>query len=235
MDLDLLLSELKKNKDPGTGLGIASQAVNGINELVVDAGRGKFPWSRIPGKGTKGELWYRNRLYWLKTIPLDGDGCFIALHSESPVYQKNKKGRWPADLFGLFHERQTTMLCVIELKAGTAGDNVLYAIVEGARNLHLLRQAHPALVKSWVAAGKADRNAWGKGNPLAEVSKKRTKLIILGDWAWIKAQGKWKGAAKTLRGLLANSLKQDLSIHCLNKNAKPASKPHALLPVWRRL
>lgn len=239
-DLLELEKNLLKERDPKKGLSIAKEIMGLIGGLKIEQ-RGKNPSPfRYPGKGTKGELWFRNRLLWLRTIPLEKDISFMITHSEPAVYYQGKGGRNSADLLGIWHSNKSTKLGVAELKAGKNGNHVLYAIMEGVRNTYLNRQACKRLYSGWSDAishhlkkkgeGAFWANVWNKGNPFHD-SLKKTHLIIIGDVEWINAQKEWQAESKKLIKDICKKFGYETSIYSLNKKAKPASKPYVLLPL----
>lgn len=206
-------------------------------EVIADAegfnplARGKIKFDRTPGPGTKGELWLRNSLAWLKTIPLQPGHCFVNLHAESPIYLTPSGGRsFSADLLGLSYRNNGARFCAVELKYGASGDNLVYAITEGAVNLVLSRKNLPALLNHWKQYSGA-RAAWRAGNPFAGI--KKSDLVILGDYSWIEANRTLKTAAGRLIRQLKQNLGIDTFVFYFAKGVKPGSKPYRLLSVNR--
>ena len=79
--------KLQRARTPKEGLSIAKEILSNrlINKLEL-AGRGGLPNPlRHVGRGARGELWFRNKLLWLRTIPLENDTTFMITHAEAPV------------------------------------------------------------------------------------------------------------------------------------------------------
>jgi len=236
----------KEKKDANNALFIARDilAQNLINNLTI-AERGEHPdFLRYPNAARRGEEWFRNRLLWLRTIPLEKDISFMITHSETAVYYEGSKGKRSADLLGIWHSGGNTKLGVIELKAGKNGDHVLYAILEGLRNLHLHRKAIGRLRSGWtttlnqrhhVDSEKAFwSRVWNSGNPFPS-NLKNSHLIIIGDSSWIKMQEDWKRQAKIIIKKIKEIFNYETSIYSLNDKAKSNSKPYVLLPLVKWL
>ena len=159
---------LQRARQPEEGLLTATKILSNslIHKLKI-AERGGLPSPlRHVGRGTRGELWFRNRLLWLRTIPLENDVSFMITHAEPAVYYIGKSGRNSADLLGIWHNSTNTKLGLVELKAGRNGDHVLYAIMEGLRNLHLHRKAISRLHNGWDMA--LNRKNLNQKNPGGE-------------------------------------------------------------------
>ena len=209
------------------------------NAVAIDCG-GPDPF-RIPGRGKKGELSFRNSLIALRTVPLYNEESFIITHSEAGVYREGIAGKVSADLLGLWH-KDSTRLCVAELKAGEKGDNIIYALAEGLRNL--LLHASPVgmrrLREGWKNS-KKDKvilNAWGKGNPFmgGKGRLKKLCLLVIGDEAWILQQSVHRGSAEKVISIIKKRfLNLDVQVYSFNKKAKPDSKPYMLLPLRKWL
>jgi len=236
--------KLQRARTPKEGLSIAKEILSNrlINKLEL-AGRGGLPNPlRHVGRGARGELWFRNKLLWLRTIPLENDTTFMITHAEAPVYYKGNSGRNSADLLGIWHNVANTKLGVVELKAGRNGDHVLYAIMEGLRNLHLHRKAIKRLREGWDNAldlqnqtgeNKFWSNAWGRSNPF-NPRLVNSHLVIIGDTHWMQAQRKWKKESEEIIKEIKNSFDYETSIYSLN-NAKVLSRPYVLLPLTKWL
>jgi len=241
--LKVLEKKLAREKNPKSGFFIAKDILKLIEKLKIEE-RGEPPNPlRHVGKGTKGELWYRNRLLWLRTIPLEKDISFMITHSEPSVYYKGENGCNSADLLGIWHSKASTKLGVAELKAGEKGDHMLYAILEGARNAYLHRLAIKRLYSGWSKAlnqspqrgeGLFWASVWNEGNPFNNKLTK-THLIIIGDNKWIQAQEKWNNEAKKITNAIKKIFGFETSIYSLDKKAQPGSKPYVLLPLekWK--
>lgn len=230
-----------ERRDSKKGLSIAEDILklNLINNLIID-GRGNPPSPlRHVGRGTRGELWFRNKLLRLRTIPLEDDISFMITHSEAPAYYKGKRGANRADLLGIWHSSGgNTKLGVIELKAGVRGDHVLYAIMEGLRNLYLHRNAIKRLHSGWsMALNQCHEggwsNAWSRSNPFNK-RLGNSHLIIIGDGSWIGMQENWKNEAKEITEKIKIIFNYETSIYSLN-DCEHYSKPYVLLPLTRWL
>ena len=231
---DNILIRLKKARNPKERSENLEDFLCGLKNLKADFnGRRGEPinFCREPGRGSDGELEFRNRLLWLRTIPLPNDTSFIVLHSESGVYQIDKKGRCSSDLLGLFRSRDTTQFAIAELKYGVQGDHLLYAIAEGLRNVCLHFQGFRRIREGWKVNGKAAQNAWGKTNPFSEISSKSIHLLIIGDSHWArKQQDLFRYVPQSPIVLGKNFPKVTITMYSSKERAKAKSKPHALLP-----
>jgi len=207
-----------------------------INVLVSAAEfqplpRGQIKFDRKPGAGTKGELWLRNSLVWLRTIPLQCGHYFVNLHAESPIYLSSTGGRsFSADLLGLSYKNNGAKLCVVELKSGASGDNLVYAITEGAINLMFSRKNLPQLINHWKQHTEA-RTAWRNGNPFAKL--KKTDLVVLGDYEWFNANKALKASAIQLIKMIKVRLGIDTYVLYFDKGVQSGSKPYRLLNINR--
>jgi len=191
--------------------------------------RGQIKFDRKPGAGTKGELWLRNSLVWLRTIPLQDGHYFVNLHAESPTYLTAAGGRsFSADLLGLSCRNNGARLCVVELKSGAAGDNLIYAIAEGAINLILSRKNLPQLMSHWRQHAEA-RAVWRKRNPFAKL--KKADLVVLGDYSWLDANKSLKAKARQLITAIKTRFGIDTHVLYFDKSVKPGSKPYRLLNI----
>ncbi len=213
--------------------------VEGALEVIADAhtfsplNRGQIDFSRKPGTGTRGELWFRNSLVWLKTIPLEAGHHFINLHSESPIYLKQKGSRsFSTDLLGLSYINNGAKLCAIELKSGISADNLIYAIAEGAINLILSNRNKSKLIAHWKR-NKVDQTAWRKGNPFAKL--KKVSLVVLGDYPWHEANTIHMDSAKILIKAIQRKFKIDTYVLYFKKGIKSNSKPYRLLNIQNML
>lgn len=205
------------------------------SEVLADADkfqplkRGEIKFNRNPGAGTKGELWFRNSLVWLRTIPLQVGHYFINLHAESPIYLNATGGRsFSADLLGLSYKNKGARLCVIELKSGASGDNLIYAIAEGAINLIFSRRNLPQLISHWKKHTEA-QTAWRQGNPFAPL--KNVDLVILGDYEWFTANKSFELTAVQLMKSIKSQFGIDTYVLYFDKAVKPGSKPYRLLNI----
>lgn len=234
----------KEKRDSKKALSIAKEILERklIDNLMI-AERGNPPSPlRSVGKGARGELWFRNKLLWLRTIPLENDISFMITHSEPPVYYKGKTGRNSADLLGIWHSRGNTKLGVVELKAWSrSSDHILYAIMEGLRNLHLHRKAIKRLHSGWVKALNQPRqsseelfwsNVWSKANPFNS-NLDKSHLIIIGNNKWIQAQESWESGVREITKEIQEKFNYETSIYSLNGAVK--SKPYVLLPLTKWL
>jgi len=225
--------QLAENRDSLKKLPSVETAIN----VLVSAAefqplpRGQIKFDRKPGAGTKGELWLRNSLVWLRTIPLQCGHYFVNLHAESPIYLTSTKGRsFSADLLGLSYKNDGAKLCVVELKSGASGDNLVYAIAEGGINLILSRKNLPQLMNHWRQHAEA-RAAWRKGNPFAKLEK--ADLVVLGDYAWLEANKSLKAKAGQLIKAIKARFGIDTYVLYFDKSVKPGSKPYRLLNISR--
>lgn len=228
---------LQKEKNPKVALGLADSILCDWQSLTHE-GRGKHPNPlRVPEAGWKSrELTLRNKLYWLRTIPLRQGEIFISTHIEAGVYRKGSLKRRSADLVGLFCNNRGAKLCVVELKAGKSGNNVIYAIIEGFYNLYLHQQGKNRLQEGWNEyvknsgeEGKLWRQAWRKSNPFNE-RLVRSQVLVIGDYDWSQAQEKYKQEAMNLCNKIKKDYECGVAVYSTNK-AKPLSKPYCLLPL----
>ncbi len=246
------LKSLKKTSSIAEAMEKAREMIKELAKLKAED-KGKLPDPlRYPGRGQKGELWFRNRLFWLRTIPLDGDSAFIATHSEPSASQSDRRGRCPSDLLGLFRGKIdnsiTTALAIAELKAGGKGDHLIYAVMQASRNAVLQEKGLERLAKGWKKnvtskKGKGEgelpfwNRVWGKGNPFGKLSEGVVVVLIIGDKPWFDAQKKYLEPVCELRKEL-KELKEKIPLlhilfYQLADNAKHDSKPYALLPLGR--
>ena len=246
-----------KKLDPQDALQAASALLPELKDLKLDDGRGQHPDPlRYPGRGQHGELWLRNRLFWLRTIPLDDSSAFIATHLEYPAYLKDA-GKRPSDLLGLFrgkiNKTITTALAVVELKASrgttSADDNLIYAILEASRNALLNYQGLQRLQDGWkehIASPTEapERMFWQtvwqedvettNRNPFARLNREgKIVVLIVGDAAWFDGQQPFLDVARKLNDNIRNQIPQlHILFYKLNE-AQPGSSPYSLLPLSR--
>ena len=205
--------------------------------LLANQHRGHgVEFQRVPGSGTTGELNFRNKLFWLKTLPLENGEAFIVLHPEAAGYYEEKKSKYSADLLGLWRAGKTTRFAVAELKAGKNGDPVLYAVAEGLRNLFFLWQERTKLGALWMKYMKkcvqdevVPENVWGRGHPFAEFDMKNLCLLIIGDESWRKSQSACMDDVP--REVKLGNLNVKVAVYSTPPRAKAQSKPHILLPL----
>ena len=207
-----------------------------INVLVSAAEfqplpRGQIKFDRKPGAGTKGELWLRNSLVWLRTIPLQCGHYFVNLHAESPIYLNPTGGRsFSTDLLGLSYKNNGAKLCAVELKSGVGGDNLIYAITEGAINLIFSCKNAPQLINHWKDH-KEIRTIWRKANPFTRL--KKAELVILGDYAWFDANKSLKASALQLKTTIKARFGIDTYVCYFDKGVQTNSSPYRLLNINR--
>ena len=237
--IDRLLAELKKARTAEDRKNKFQACLSAMKELEIDltGRRGKITFKRTPGEGQKGELRFRNRLLGLRTIPLEDESYFIALHAEAGVYRMNRSGRYSADLLGLFRSPRTTRFGVAELKYGSRGDHLLYATAEGLINIVLHYQGLERLHRGWAECKKdpVTKNAWGQGNPFAGLTKKSIQLLIVGDHSWMEKQRQILDHVhvSTPVNFGASFPKIEIAVYSSNKGARYNSKPYALLPLQK--
>jgi hypothetical protein len=239
--MDKILKKLKrKSNDANTSLNLLC-AFNENLLKTLPQNKGKGPdFSRLPGNGTRGELRFRNKLFWLRTIPLENNSTFIALHSETGGYYSEKKGKYSADLLGICHKSNpaTTQFALAELKAGKSGDPIFYAVAEGLRNIYLHWQGIERLSCIWSKwSKKSIKNAeirgsvWGSGNPFNRLDMKNICLLIIGDHSWAEAQ---RDRVKYVPiEIKLNGINVEISVYSLAARGKDRSNPYMLLPLKR--
>lgn len=228
-------------------LRICKALIEAYKELrIID--KGQFPDPlRYPGKGKRGELWFRNRLLWLRTIPLSNNASFIITHGEAAVYydfDRHGKGKKAsADCLGIWRKAGSTKLCIAELKAGK-GDNIAYALMEGARNAYLHLKAKKRLADGWrkyvenakrnSRGGKFWKLVWGNASPFPMKKLKDVHLLIIGDNVWIQDQKKWGSVVLKIIKLIKKEFGMTVAIYSLNRIAKPLSKAYVMVPLERK-
>lgn len=240
--LDKMLMALSKEKtNPKNGLKLCEKILlllKNVHERTPGENPNPF---RLPKEGSRGELWYRNRLLWLRTIPLEEDTSFIITHSEAAVYRKGKNYRNSADLLGIWRKGKNTKLGIVELKAGKNGEKILYAIMEGTRNAYLHHKAKRRLNKGWddrVINPKKETKESGfwktvwKRNPYPINKLKDTQVIVIGDSMWRDVQtGVWREEAIKIIENIKTTLDIEISVYSLNEKGKDNSSPYCLLPL----
>ena len=235
--LDVILKEFKKLRGADARKHL-DLFINHLGSIKPDE-RGKGPdFKRVPKDGAAGELRFRNKLMWLRTIPLDQNETFIALHAEVGGYYEGKNGRYSADILGIWRSEKTTRFAVAELKAGKGGDPVFYALAEGLRNVYLLWQEQVKLSRKWmeymqllVNKEEFRQSVWGQGSPFNKLDKKNISLLVIGDDSWIQKQG--EGIRHVPEEIVLGNIHVKVSIFSLKAGGKSKSKPYALLPLRR--
>ena len=218
------LDPFKKRSNPHSFADI----LRCVETYKIDKKRGSPPnFLRESGEGSKGELWFRNRLAWLRTIPLSNMECFTFLHDEVGVYAEERSGRCSADLLGLHRTKKTTKLAVVELKYGKNGDILPYACAEGLRNLYLHLQGLSRLADNWKTL---NYTAWHEGNPFAGLAKHKATLLIIGDNEWASAQTDFQHILPQ-KPIKLGPWNIEIAAFASPKGAKHNSKPYALLPL----
>ncbi len=230
MNIDNLLKKL--NKDASREL--FAEFIRGLSLVQVDTKRGAgIHFGRHAGSKA-GELEYSSKCFWLRTLPLDKQECFIALHRESGFYRKGRTARYSADLLGIWRSQNTTRLAVAELKQGAKGDSLAYAVAEGLRNLYLAINARKELCNWWAKTCPEEFKGYVKNyNPFTELSKegKDAQLLILGDRAWIDARVRGKEQFLGKKPIAIGNTMIEVSVYSFSHNGTPRSAPHALLPL----
>jgi len=237
--LDTILKQIKNEKNPDSLKALLEKFKKHLSGISPDI-RGDGPdFSRLPGDGTEGELWFRNKMVWLKTIPLGKGEAFIELHPEASGYYHEKKGKISADILGIWRNEKTTRFAVVELKAGANGDRVFYAIAEGLRNVYLLWQERKKLSilweecnKKYVKDEKIQNSVWRGCNPFNNLDNKNISLLVIGDDSWSQKQNYVNNVPREIK---LNNVNVKIAIYSLNKGGKPRSRPHALLPLKKIL
>jgi len=208
-----------------------NQVFESVKILEQEMRGGPLNFTREPKSGARGELWFRDRLSWLRTIPLSVNECFLVLHKEAGVYGKDKR-KCSADLIGLHRKSNTTLFTIAELKYGKKGDPLPYACAEGLRNLYLHLQGFERLGSGWRKAPPKPKSIWGNGNPFAELAKTRASLLIIGDHDWATAQKR----IMRRRFLPKHPVKLgdwiiEIAVYSSPRGARDNSKPYRLLPM----
>src|SRR5947208_379650 len=97
-EYERLLRKLDRKKLGPETTETTKRLIEFLPLLRVDKNAGKVPpLDRETGQGEKGELWVRNRLHWLRCIPMKPDGAseqfLVILSREFPVflYRKEEK------------------------------------------------------------------------------------------------------------------------------------------------
>jgi len=239
-ELDKILNRIKKAKEfkeQNDLLLNFEDYLLGIKPEERDAGTN---FSRLPKDGRRGELWFRNKLLWLKTIPLEKEVAFVSLHSETGGYYQGKAGKFSADLLGVWRNVRTTQFAVAELKAAKSGDPIFYAVAEGLRNVYLHWLNVKRLSFDWgewmrrcVKNGTMRKSVWMNGNPFNRIDSKNIRLLIIGDDSWIRNQ---RSCIKAVPALIKlGKINVYISVYSLNDGGKHSSKPYALLPLKKIL
>ena len=229
-DLDQLLKKINNKKNCKINFGNFCKELQSIE---ADSERGEgVDFSADRKKGAV-ELGFRDKACLLRTLPLEKDLCFIALCDEAGFYRKNKRGRYSADLLGLWRNRKTTKLAVVELKAGRNGDSLLYAVAEGLRNLYIAWLSLKRLENRWEkTCPKKTKESWGESTPFQKLAKKKAQLVIIGDHSWAKkTQQKEDKKIIKRKPITIGKLEIEVSIYSFANGAKSRSKPYALLPL----
>ena len=133
------LANLKPDRPPDSDT--LKYLVTSLPKLLANRNAGKIPqFGREPRKGSPGELSLRNRLWWLRCLPMANRTHLFLLSPEYPVYEL-PKSRLSIDLLGILkNDRdEVAYTAVIELK--WKSNNPLYALFEVARNAVLLVQS----------------------------------------------------------------------------------------------
>ena len=238
--LDEILNRIKKAKEPKAQNDLLLNFENCLSGIKPEERGAGTNFSRLPGDGRKGELWFRNKLLWLRTIPLEKDVAFVALHSETGGYYPGKDGKFSADLLGIWRNVRTTQFAVAELKAAKSGDPIFYAVAEGLRNVYLHWQNVKRLSCNWgewrrecVKEEIMPKSVWMNGNPFNRLDPKNIRLLIIGDDSWIRKQ---RSCIKAVPARIKlGKINVYVSVYSLNDGGKHNSKPYALLPLKKIL
>lgn len=242
---EILIMEAMEKAGNGQKLEKAKEALAMIKMFKADATRGSVQFLRDPGQGKEGELWFRNKLLWMKTLPLNRDELFLTLCGEAGVYREGWSPRYSADLLGLWHDASHTRLCVIELKACKGKKNelstqsILYAMIEGCRNLLLFSQSMPRLRRDWMnkfiqsELGKANSSVW-RQSPFQR-NLTNFHLVVMGDSNWRLKQKGVMGIAEELSKYINDEFKIKTDAYSFPAQAESKSSPYMLFPLKKFL
>jgi hypothetical protein len=237
--LDEILNQIRQASEVETQKRLLLKDFKKCLLEILPEKKGKGPdFSRLPKDGKDGELWFRNKLLWLRTIPLEDNKAFIALHAETGGYYQGNGGKFSADLLGVWHNSMTTQFAVAELKAGKRGDPIFYAVAEGLRNVYLHWQEIERLSclwRKWIKKCIKEKpptmrySVWRDGNPFSKLNQKNIHLLVIGDHSWIKNQ---ISCIKEVPSQIQfEKVRVNISVYSLNKRCRTKSKPYALLPM----
>ena len=196
---------------------------------------GEVPqFGRQPGKGRRGELYVRNRLWLLRCMPTDNQGYLFFLSPEYPVYEL-PKSRLSIDLLAIFknHRKRVAYTAIIELK--WMSNNPLYALFEVARNAVLLDQSKTRVEKSW---GNRVETAYPAGmfrrRIFSEITREHIIGMVVGPPEWYeKYSGQKRVCINTARRVGRASKGIRFEFWTFPKGTRCKSAPHQFLPLTR--
>lgn len=226
-------------------------------QVAKEKNVGDFPNPlRFPGVNKySGELKLRNKMFWLRSIPLEDKKTFIIINVEAANTSEiegdpPKRKKVSADLVGIIRLPKSTAFCLAELKYGRDSDHIIYAIMEGARNFLFHKANISRLQDGWsefIIQQPSSENkdettrsnldffkmTWEKDNPYGKLSSISTNdhLLIIGDEEWIEAQKDYKDSILDAIEYIQNRLQITVEVYSVSKDYKKESNPYMILPL----
>ncbi len=188
-------------------------------------------FKRISGKPLASETALSGKLFWIRTLSLEGGNLFTALYPEPAFCTLQNKEHCSAGMLGLWHGGGALELASVEVKAGKTGVHLLYAAAEGLRNLafawHGLKEQEIIWKKNYSSDWEGP---WQKISPFKELNKKQARLLIIGNPAWIKenAQSYLNLLPETIK---IGSLHAEVSVYSTGGGGSRKTSPVMLLPL----
>lgn len=186
-------------------------------------------------RGTNGpEHKFRDRFYFLRTLPLPTGECILLLDREYPVYEPkiNGKTKRSNDLLGVRWGQHdlTKKVAAIELKWDS--NTPLYALLEVARNCILLSISKKRLEDSWKITQEKCFKHFTKRNIFSKICPENTSGIILGPMKWYEDHSDQKEVCLDLAQRMTKRLGISFEfIAPIEKEVRPTSSPTQLLPL----
>lgn len=227
------LANLKPDRPPDSDT--LKYLVTSLPKLLANRNAGKIPqFGREPRKGSPGELSLRNRLWWLRCLPMANRTHLFLLSPEYPVYE-SPKSRLSIDLLGILkNDRdEVAYTAVIELK--WKSNNPLYALFEVARNAVLLVQSKVRVEGSWrERVEKAYPPDMFKGRIFSEITQEHIIGMVVGPFEWYDKYCRQKKVCiETARKLRRASSGIRFEFWTFPKGTQCSSAPPKFLPLTR--
>ncbi len=184
--------------------------------------------SSAPGRASRAEAALCDKVFWMRTLPLEDGNTFMALHPEVCVGCGKGKER-TGGVMGLWYGARTTEPAVIKVKTGAAGDHLLYSAAEGIASVASLWSGLEEQKKLWKKSYPEDfEKYWHRSDPFNELNAAQARLVILGNSAWVA-----KNAERYINLLpetfQAGGLHIEASVYSLDEPPRKRIRPHMLL------
>ena len=218
-----------KNKGNRENGDLFYEICDGVDKIFERGDEKDF--GEISSKPLAAELLLSRKLFWLRTLPLEGMNLFTALHPEPAFCTSGRKERCSAGILGIWSGSEGSELASIEVRAGKNGAHLLYAAAEGLRNLAFAWHDIGEQAKAWKKSYPREwESAWQKADPFRDLHSKQARLIIIGNPAWIEenARGYLNLLPETIK---IGKLHAEVSVYSVNGADRARVKPPALLPL----